>query len=49
MFTHLFPTHRNEHHNPELFLIVVGAILTAFVFFIALAAVTGAFGAGACN
>ena len=49
MFTHLFPAHRNEHHDPASFLIVAGAILTAFVFFIALAAVTGASGAGACK
>jgi hypothetical protein len=49
MSAHLFPTHRNDHDNPESFLIVAGAILTALVFLVALAAVTGASGAGACN
>jgi hypothetical protein len=38
MFTHLFPAHRNEHDNPELFLTIAGAILTALVIIIALAA-----------
>jgi hypothetical protein len=37
MFTHLFPTHRNDHDNPESFLIVAGAILTVFVILVALA------------
>jgi hypothetical protein len=52
MFTHLFPAHMTYGHdydNPESFLIVAGAILTALVFLVALAAVTGASGAGACN
>jgi hypothetical protein len=49
MSTHLFPTHRYDHENPESFLIVAGAILTALVILVALAAVTGASGAGACN
>ena len=49
MATHLFPAHRNEHDIPASFLIVAGAILTAMVFLVALAAVTGASGAGACN
>ena len=49
MFTHLFPTHRHEHHNPESFLTIAGAILAAVVILVALAAVTGASGAGACN
>jgi hypothetical protein len=38
MFTHLFPAHRNEHDNPESFLTIAGAILTALVIIIALAA-----------
>jgi hypothetical protein len=42
-------THQNDHDNPASFFIVAGAILTALVFLIALAAVTGASGAGACN
>jgi hypothetical protein len=49
MSTHLFPIHRDEHHNPESFLTVAGAILSAFVILIALAAITSASGAGACN
>jgi hypothetical protein len=36
MFTHLFPTHRNDHDTPESFLIVAGAILTAFIILVAL-------------
>jgi hypothetical protein len=48
MSIHL-PTHRNDHDNPASFLIVAGAILTALVMLVALAAVTGASGAGACN
>jgi hypothetical protein len=41
MSTHLFPahmTHRYEHDIPESFLIVAGAILTALVILVALAA-----------
>ena len=38
MSTHLFPTHRNYHDNPESFLAVAGAILTALVILVALAA-----------
>jgi hypothetical protein len=52
MSTHLFPAYmryRDEHRNPESFLAVAGAILTALVILIALAAVTGTSGAGACN
>lgn len=52
MSTHMFPVSmrcRNEHDNPQLFLTVAGTILTALVILIALAAVTGASGAGACN
>jgi hypothetical protein len=52
MSTHMFPVHmrcRDERDNPEFFLTVAGTILTALVILIALAAVTGASGAGACN
>ena len=53
MSTRLFPSHmtyRHEHHNPESFLTVAGATLTALVILIAFAAaVTGTSGAGACN
>jgi hypothetical protein len=48
MSTHLFTTHmrfRNDHDNPEAFLTVAGAILTALVILIALAAVAVASGA----
>jgi hypothetical protein len=38
MSTHLFPIHQNEHNNPESFLTAAGAILTALVILIALAA-----------
>jgi hypothetical protein len=41
MSTHLFPSHTrwgNEHDNPESFLTVAAAILTALVTLIALAA-----------
>jgi hypothetical protein len=41
--------HLPTHDNPESFLIVVGAILTALAFLAAFAAVTSASGAGACN
>jgi hypothetical protein len=47
MSTHLFPTHRYEHDNPEAFLTVAGAILAALVILIALAAVAVASGAAA--
>jgi hypothetical protein len=49
MFTRLFPAHRNEHDIPESFLTVAGAILAALVILLALATLTGASGAGACN
>jgi hypothetical protein len=49
MSIHLFPTHRYDHHNPASFLIVAGAILTALTILIALAAITSASGARACN
>ena len=42
MSTPLFPAHmtyRYEHHNPASFLTAAGAILTALVILIALAAV----------
>ena len=39
MSTHPFLMHRNEHDNPESFLTVAGAILTALVILIALALV----------
>jgi hypothetical protein len=50
MSTHLFPAHtryRNEHHIPESFLTVAGAILATLVILIALAAVVVASGAAA--
>jgi hypothetical protein len=52
MSAHLFPAHlrrRNERDIPESFLTVAGAVLAALVILIALAVVTGASGAGACN
>jgi hypothetical protein len=46
MSTHLFPTYRNEHDNPESFLTGAAAILAVLVILIVLAvAVAMAFGA----
>jgi len=46
MSTHLFPTYRNDHANPESFLTGAAAILAVLVILIALAvAVAMAFGA----
>jgi hypothetical protein len=38
MSAHLFPAYRYEHHTPESFLTAAGAILTALVILVALAA-----------
>jgi hypothetical protein len=46
MSTHLFPTYRNDHYNPESFLTGAAAILAVLVILIALAvAVAAVFGA----
>jgi len=46
MSTHLFPTYRNDHANPESFLTGAAAILAVLVILIALAvAVAVVFGA----
>jgi hypothetical protein len=45
MFTHLFPAHQYEHRDPVSFLTIAGAILTALVILIAVAAFAVASGA----